>query len=517
MTDAELVLMRAIWEQQDAYARGDAWANARAIIKQKGRERLMADAQSRLAAWINNYLAAAAIEYGNFLINPGSGLDASSVRRAAIPPLMDAAAATITSDVIDPEEQTLLLEPLAAIRGSGGLMVTTSQPGEAMIIGVVGAGTMGAGIAQVCLQTGHEVQLYDVDHAAIERGRERIADGLGKLVEKDRLTPHERQQMLDSLHDSHSLEGLAQEADFVIEAALEDLDLKRTVFRALGASAPASTILATNTSALSVTEIAEASGVSERVLGLHFFNPAPLMPLVEVVATRRTSQSVLDRAVSFVEGLGKEAILSADSPGFIVNRVNRPFTLEALRMLEAGEAGVEQIDREVESAGYPMGPFALMDLVGIDVNLAVASALWTGFDEAVRFQPSRIQRDLVESGQLGRKTGAGFYRYQTGRPVSLATRFGGAQDAATAFDADQILRRIELAVINEAYLAAGEGVADPADIDRAMKLGANHPYGPFERAGQLGLRAVVEGLRDLERRYGERFRVAPALWQVASL
>ena len=386
-----------------------------------------------------------------------------------------------------------------------------------LTVGIVGAGTMGAGIGQVCLQAGHEVLLNDVDHAAIERGREQIASGLDKLVEKGRLTPRDRQQMLDSLHDAHSIEGLAQEADLVVEAALEDLDLKRTVFRALGASAPAGTILATNTSALSVTNIADASGVAERVLGLHFFNPAPLMPLVEVVATRHTTGSVLDRAVDFVAGLGKEPIVSADSPGFIVNRVNRPFTLEALRMLEAGEAGVEQIDGAVQSAGYPMGPFALMDLVGIDVNFAVATALWTGFDEAARFEPSQIQRQLVEAGDLGRKSGTGFYRYENGRSLGLATSVTGSSPGGWAFDDYQIVRRIELAIINEAYLAAGEGVADPPHIDRAMKLGANHPYGPFERAGQLGLRAVVEGLRGLELRYGERFRVAPTLWQVASL
>ena len=165
-----------------------------------------------------------------------------------------------------------------------------------------------------------------------------------------------------------------------------------------------------------------------------------------------------------------------------------------------------------------MGPFALMDLVGVDVNLAVATALWTGFDEAVRFTPSPIQRALVDAGQLGRKSGAGFYRYQDGRPTGLAD----LPEAVAAVDGpglsdDEIVARIELAIVNEAYHAAGEGVAHPPEIDRAMKLGANHPYGPFERAGQLGLRAVVEGLRELEQRYGERFRVAPSLWQIASI
>ena len=390
----------------------------------------------------------------------------------------------------------------------------------ALIVGVVGAGTMGAGIAQVCLQAGHEVQVHDVDHERIDRGRARVADGLQRLVDKSRLTPDDRQQMLDSLHDAHTLEGLAQEADVVIEAALEDLELKRTIFVALGASAGLDTILATNTSALSVTAIGASSGVPDHVVGLHFFNPAPVMPLVEVVATPRTSAATLERAIDFVTGLGKQPIVSADSPGFIVNRVNRPFTLEALRMLEAGEAAVEQIDRAVQSAGYPMGPFALMDLVGIDVNLAVATALWEGFDEAVRFTPSAIQRALVSAGRLGRKTGEGFYIYDSGRPIGLSTSLGEIgvpTDVETDLTGVEILERIELAIINEAYHAVGETVAQPPDIDRAMKLGANHPYGPFERAGQLGLRRVIDGLRSLELTYGERFRVAPSLWQVASL
>jgi 3-hydroxybutyryl-CoA dehydrogenase len=387
-----------------------------------------------------------------------------------------------------------------------------------VIVGVIGAGTMGTGIAQVCLQAGHEVLLHDVDHAAIERGRGRIADGLEKLVAKGRLTADERTEMLASLRDAHSLEGLAQESDVVIEAALEDIDLKRTIFRALGASARPDAILATNTSALSVSEIGQSSGMPSHVVGLHFFNPAVLMPLVEVVVGRQTDPAVVDKATDFATALGKEAVACADSPGFIVNRVNRPFTLEALRMLDAGEAGVEQIDKAVQSAGYPMGPFALMDLVGIDVNLAVAMALWVGFDEATRFMPSRIQSELVAAGDLGRKTGRGFYVYEDGRPTGLSDRLPvEAQPAADALADDDIVRRIELAIINEAYHAAGEGVAQPPDIDRAMKLGANHPYGPFERAAVLGLRQVVTWLRDLELRFGERFRVAPALWQIASI
>ena len=377
---------------------------------------------------------------------------------------------------------------------------------------------MGAGIAQVCLQAGHEVLLHDVDEAAIGRGRGRIADGLAKLVAKGRLTADQRTEMLASLRDAHSLHDLAAESDVVIEAALEDIDLKRTIFRALGDSARPDAVLATNTSALSVTEIGQSSGVPQRVVGLHFFNPAPLMPLVEVVVGRQTDPAIADRATQFATDIGKEAVACADSPGFIVNRVNRPFTLEALRMLDAGEAGVEQIDRAVQSAGYPMGPFAFMDLVGIDVNLAAATAVWRGFDEATRFEPSRVQSELVAAGRLGRKTNEGFYVYDDGRPKGLSDRIPvEAQPARDALGDKDIVRRIELAIINEAYHAAGEGVAQPPDIDRAMKLGSNHPYGPFEHAATLGLRQVVSGLRDLEKTYGERFRVAPALWQIASI
>ena len=382
-----------------------------------------------------------------------------------------------------------------------------------LIVGVVGAGTMGAGIAQVCLQAGHEVVLFDIDEAAIERGRSRIAAGLQRLVSKGRLADEEAQRLEAAMRHAHGLDALAEEANVVIEAAVEDLPLKETIFRALGASSRADTLLATNTSALPVAAIAEASGVPARVVGLHFFNPAPVLPLVEVVATSLADRSVVQRAIDFAADLGKQPVLCADSPGFIVNRVNRPFTLEALRMLEAGEAGVEQIDAAVRSGGYPMGPFELMDLVGVDINLAAATAVWHGFDEAARFEPSAIQRTLVDSGQLGRKTGSGFYEYADGKPTAVAWPDSRATDLAPW----TILGRIELPIINEAYLAVGEAVAEPPDIDRAMRLGANHPHGPFERAGQLGLRSVVEGLGDLEAQYGERFRVARTLWDIANI
>jgi 3-hydroxybutyryl-CoA dehydrogenase len=394
--------------------------------------------------------------------------------------------------------------------------VTLSPGGRALVVGVCGAGTMGAGIAQLALQAGHEVLLYDVDEAAVARGRTRIGDGLGRLVQKGRLEAVARDAMLEALRDAHDLGALAEEADLVVEAALEDLALKQTIFLALDRAARSDAPLATNTSALSVTAIAQAVGRPERVLGLHFFNPAPVMPLVEVVAGDRTSTTTIDAGVAFAQGLGKTPVVCRDAPGFIVNRVNRPFTLEALRMLEAGASTVEGIDAAVEAAGYPMGPFRLMDLVGIDVNLAVARALHEAFDHAVRFRPSPIQETLVASGRLGRKTGEGFYRYEDDatRP---SVSYTSVAPRGEPLDAERIVERIELAIINEAYHAVGEDVAAPPDIDRAMTLGANHPYGPFERAGAIGLRGVVEGLRRLAGEPGgERFAVAPVLWRMAT-
>ena len=398
-----------------------------------------------------------------------------------------------------------------------------------MIVGVCGAGTMGAGIAQVCLAAGHEVLLYDVDHEAIDRGRERIRAGLARLVEKGRLEAAARDEMLDAVRDAHDLGALGEEAELVIEAAYEDLDLKRTIFRSLDRSARPEAMLATNTSALSVTDIAAATSHPGRVLGLHFFNPAPVMPLVEVVAGEATRADVHARGMEFARGSGKTPVACRDAPGFIVNRVNRPFTLEALRLVDDDSAGgpvatIDQVDRAIEASGYPMGPFRLMDLVGIDVNLAVAKALYEAFDHEARFRPSPLQEALVAAGTLGRKSGRGFYRYDEGGaavaddgPVDVPGRGGTTVAPRSTVSDREIVERIELAIVNEAYHAVGEDVAAPDDIDRAIKLGAGHPHGPFERAGTLGLRRVIEGLQGLQQLEGDRFRPAPALWSVATL
>jgi len=272
----------------------------------------------------------------------------------------------------------------------------------------------------------------------------------------------------------------------VIEAALESLELKTTIFRTLDAVADPATILATNTSALSIAAIAGATSRPERVVGLHFFNPAPLMALVEVVAGPRTDAAVVSAAESLVAGWGKTAVRCRDSPGFIVNRVNRPFTLGALRLLEAGVATVDEIDRAMRDAGFPLGPFELMDLTGIDVTFAASTAIWERLGRPDRLRPSPIQERLIAAGHLGRKTGEGFHLYPG--PGAARDREAGADGergeatAASIADPARIRSAILDAIDAEARLVADEGVASEADIDLAMRLGANHPVGPFERA-----------------------------------
>lgn len=348
-------------------------------------------------------------------------------------------------------------------------------------VGIVGAGAMGAGIAQVVLEAGDRVVLHDLDPAALERARAKIADGLGrrgaKLGRADDALASWTAEHLARLADAPTLEAVAQGTDIVIEAAIEDLAAKRAIFRALDGAASPDTILATNTSALRVADVAGAAARPERVLGLHWFNPAPLMALVEVVAPTGADPAVVARATDIVRSWGKTPVRSTDSPGFIVNRVNRPFTIEALRLLEAGAADVATIDGALRGAGFPMGPFELMDLAGLDVNLAAARGVWEGLGRPEHLRPSPIQERLVAAGHLGRKTGEGFYRYEDdGQRGDPADAFATDPISARgAVDRVAIIRRITAAIDAERDRAVTDGVASRDDIDLALRLGAGHP------------------------------------------
>ncbi|MGA9534260.1 MAG: 3-hydroxyacyl-CoA dehydrogenase NAD-binding domain-containing protein [Anaerolineales bacterium] len=269
-------------------------------------------------------------------------------------------------------------------------------------IAIVGGGTMGSGIALAALYAGLDVSLQDISGEILKQ-----ADAyLRKYLERKGMAgAYDRLQLVTEISD-------LGDAEFWIEAVPEDLELKRSVFRAVEATAAADAVLATNTSTLSVTAIASAVAHPERVVGMHFFNPAAVLPLVEVVKGQFTSTRTVERAVNMVEKMGKTPVIAQDSPGFIVNRVARPFYGEALRLLGEGAADVSTIDAIVESAGFPMGPFRLMDLIGIDVNLAATRSVWEQTYGEPRYQPHPLQARMVRAGTLGRKTGVGFYGYQ---------------------------------------------------------------------------------------------------------
>lgn len=339
-------------------------------------------------------------------------------------------------------------------------------------VGIVGAGTMGAGIARVVLAAGDEVVLHDVDATALEAARDAILADQG-----DRNADVEARLRLAT-----TLDAVGAEADLVIEAAWEDLALKQTIMATLDAAAPPGVILATNTSALSVAAIASATDRPARVLGLHWFNPVPRMRLVEVVSHATTDTALAERVADLVTGWGKTPVHCRDTPGFIVNRVNRPYTIEALRLLEAGGGSIVEVDGALRGAGYPMGPFELMDLIGLDVNLAAATAVWDGLGRPERLRPSPVQERLVAEGRLGRKSDLGFYAYRDGRRDGPGPGFATAAASVPGLTAPAIVERIIDAIDREARLAVEDGVATPADIDLALRLGAGHPVGPFERA-----------------------------------
>jgi 3-hydroxybutyryl-CoA dehydrogenase len=388
------------------------------------------------------------------------------------------------------------------------------EAGEIGRVGILGAGTMGAGIAQVVIEAGMAALVHDPILGAYQRACEKVTGFLARKVEKGQLDAGASAAAIERLSEAGSLEELAA-SDFVIEAIPEELTLKSDAFRQLDALTEPGTILASNTSSLSIGDIARATQQPERVVGMHFFNPVPLMALVEVIPGRLTTDAVTGATMDLARRLGKTPVRAADTPGFIVNRVARPFYLEALRIVGEGAAGIEQVDSAMRSAGFRMGPFELIDTIGADVNLAVSESTYQAFDNDPRFRPHPLQRTLVEAGRLGRKSGAGFYDYEAdgarGAPWS-----GGGMPAAAQLNGEEIAARILAALVNEAASAVADGVARPEAIDTAMQLGANYPHGPLEWGERLGLQSVVATLDALHATVPDgRYRIVPLLRSLA--
>jgi len=385
-------------------------------------------------------------------------------------------------------------------------------------IGVVGAGTMGAGIAQIAALGGYETRLHDPSPAALQSGVERLRAALIKGARKELWSEKDAEAAGDRVGAAASLADL-EECELVVEAAPESLELKRSLFAELAAVCGPKAILASNTSSLPIAAIAADTPRRDRVVGMHFFNPPALMRLIEVVATDESSEEVLTATTEVGARMGRTPIRAKDSPGFIANRLARPFTLESLRMLADGVADAATIDRVCRlGGGFRMGPFELIDLIGLDVNLSVARSFYAQGGEPERWRPSPLQAQLVEEGRLGRKSGQGFYEYGNGPHREPDPDLGIAAptlDPATLAQIDpaapQILPRLLAQIANEAAFALEEKVGTPADMDTAMRLGFNWPLGPLELTDLIGRGRAATLLEQLRAEHGDAYRPAPGL------
>ena len=367
---------------------------------------------------------------------------------------------------------------------------------------VVGAGAMGGGIAQVLVEAGWEVLLYDTQDASLENGIARVRGVWDKLVEKGKISDAQRSAYNQQLSAAYVLREAA-EVSLVIEAIYENLDAKRSVFTSLDDLVREDCILATNTSSLSVSSIAAGVKHPERLIGLHFFNPAPLMPLVEIVPGIATDPAVVEACVAAVAAWGKVGVVAKDSPGFLVNRIARPFYGEALHLFEEQMADMATIDWALtELGGFRMGPFALMDLIGHDVNYVVTETVWKQFYYDPRFRPSLSQKRLLEAGWLGRKSGRGFYDYRNGASLPEPTRNEALGRA--------IVDRVVAMLINEAADAVYRGIGSESDVETAMLKGVNYPKGLIAWGREWGWTKVRDQIEALRERSGDtRYRVCP--------
>lgn len=368
-----------------------------------------------------------------------------------------------------------------------------------MKISVLGAGSMGSGIAQVASQSGHQVVLADTNQEALDKAKAKLAKVMARLVEKGKFGQDVSDAIQNRITYSTNMNDFAG-SGMVIEAIIENLEIKQKVFKTIEGIVDENCILATNTSSLSVASIAAAVEKSDRVIGIHFFNPAPLMPLVEIIPAVQTADSTTKVARDLIDSWKKVTVLAKDTPGFIVNRVARPFYGEALKIYEEGVADFATIDWAMtELGGFRMGPFTLMDYIGNDINYTVTETVFAAFYFDPRYKPSFTQKRHSEAGWYGRKSGRGYYNYAEGTdlPKPNTDKIVG----------EEILNRILVMLINEAVDAVFLNIASPEDVDLAMTKGVNYPKGLLSWANEIGLEKVLNQLDELHQEYGEdRYR-----------
>lgn len=373
-----------------------------------------------------------------------------------------------------------------------------------MKVAIIGSGTMGSGIAQVAATAGCTVKIFDKNTEALDRSKSALEKTLNRLIEKDKISEEEKDRIQQNIIYVNEIQNLS-DSELVIEAIIENLEIKKQLFAELESLLSETAILASNTSSLSIASIAASCKNSERVIGIHFFNPAPLMKLVEVIPAIQTSEEVLNKVKATISSWKKTVAVAKDTPGFIVNRVARPFYSEALRINEEGIADFATIDAAMKTLGnFKMGPFELMDFIGNDVNYAVTESVFTSFYFDPRYKPSFTQKRLSEAGFFGRKTGRGYYNYSEN-----AVKPEPKEDSELA---NMIFDRVLIMLINEAADALLFNVASAEDIDNAMTKGVNYPKGLLAWADEKGIGYCVDKLDELYNEYHEdRYRCSSIL------
>lgn len=374
-------------------------------------------------------------------------------------------------------------------------------------VAVIGAGSMGMGIAQIAATAGHEVYLYDNNNEATSAALKKINYFLNRMAEKGKITDQEAKAIFGRIYGLETLSGVA-DTGLVIEAIIENLEIKQKVFTEIESYVSDDCILASNTSSLSITSLAAGMEKPSRFIGLHFFNPAPIMKLVEVIPAVQTNKEVATSCMETMMNWSKMPVIAKDTPGFIVNRVARPFYSESLRIYEEGIANPLTIDTAMkELGGFRMGPFELMDFIGHDINFKVTETVWKSFYHEPRYKPSFSQKNLVAAGHLGRKSGKGFYDYSIDTPIQEQMEIDHSKK-------QEVFERVISMLINEALDAAYWGIGKEEDIDIAMKFGVNYPKGLIAWGKEIGLAQIKENLNSLYKTYREeRYRPSPFLFE----